>query len=126
MHTESEDENGLPDVVRMVMVIDGGVWITPPPAIEPEIMLIRWSVFELPCGSKHFVGYNAQRHSGRVSTEIVAWNPELSQGVTRSGRRYRLVGAPGLDADGMFVWGHWSQGSEYVDVTSEYVQDGAS
>lgn len=128
MHTEPEHENDLPlnanDVLK-TMLVEGGIWTTPPPSIEPEIMLLCWSVFELPSGSRHFVGYNAPHHEGRVSTAILAWNAERRQGITRSGRRYRLVGSPGQDADGLYVWSHLSKGSAYVDVTSEYMQDGA-
>lgn len=122
MNADREQVNKIsPDSDGLKGELQGGIWSTPSPSIEPEIMLIGWSVFELPSGTRHFVGYNVRHSEGRVSTPIISWDAEQQQGVTRSGRRYQLVGDPGSDPDGLYVWGWYSQGSAYVDVTHEYV-----
>lgn len=105
-----------------VLSIMGEIWSTPSPAIEPEIRLLRWSVFELPSGARHLVGYNASHREGRVSTAIIVWNFERQRGTTSSGRKYQLVGEAGHGPDGLYVWEHFSQGSASFDVTQEYVR----
>ena len=77
-------------------------------------------MFELPGGTQHFVGYNANRGEGRVSTAIISWDDEQQLGVTQSGRRYQLLGEPGRDPDALYVWNECVNGSAYVDVTHQY------
>jgi hypothetical protein len=65
-----------------------------------EIFLERWSIRETDQHARHFVGFNMLRGNGRVSTPIAEFDPVTRTGKTRSGRRYRLVGRAGHDADG--------------------------
>lgn len=92
---------------------------------EPLTDLVRWTVQEVPVGdsvTRHFVGYC---YEGRVSSPVQEWDVETHIGVTRSGRRYRLIGEPGWNTDAMYVWGRWLAINDVdkdaaVDVSSEY------
>ncbi|MBT1076558.1 hypothetical protein [Geobacter grbiciae] len=59
----------------------------------------------------------------RISTPITSFNAETAEGVTKSGRIYKLVGNPGFDADADWVWSNVAraQGFTTKDVTEEYV-----
>lgn len=93
------------------------IWKTTPIDQTPEIRLSSWSVFELPNGDRHFVGYNETEHEGRVSSMIMTFDPGTMKGVTRSGRVYQLVGPPGYSTDGTYVWYRWCNIND-VDVKS--------
>jgi hypothetical protein len=104
------------------MVLEGGVWRTNDVTIEPEIELHLWKVLEAD-GSRHFVGYSYNGQEGRVSSAITMYNRARRLGTTKSGRKYKLVGAPGFHEDADYVWGRWSKlnGINNVkDVTNEY------
>lgn len=73
---------------------------------QPAVDLARWQVFKVDDGEMHFVGHIVGGQ-GRVSSPIKAFDLDSMAGVTRSGRRYRLVGEPGQDSDGLYVWAHW-------------------
>lgn len=77
------------------------LWGAPTVDRQPDVRLVRWQVFELPDGSRHFCGYHAgpSIHEARVSSPIVKFSPETMTGLTRSGRSYRLEGAPGSEDD---------------------------
>lgn len=95
-----------------------------PVSEDPRIRLADWRVFALPDGDHHFVGYNIG-NTGRVSSKIVSFAPETMTGVTRSGRVYELVGAPGYDSDGLYTWATWKRINgieECTDVTEQYIQ----
>lgn len=82
-----------------------------PPTIEkqPDVVLVRWQIFELPDGSHHFCGYHAgpSIHEGRVSSPIFKFCPETMTGTTRSGRSYRLDGPCGSEDDAALVKQAW-------------------
>lgn len=43
--------------------------------------------------------------------------------VTKSGRLYKLAGAPGANMDALYVWGRWSEANRVqkeTDVSEEY------
>jgi len=86
------------------------IWRTTPVTKQPSITLIRWCVFELEDGDRHFVGYCPENREGRVSSRIAEFDPATMQGVTRSGRVYRLLGPSGYDADAAYVWNCWKAG----------------
>lgn len=83
------------------------IWATTPVTQEPDIVLVRWQVIELPDGDRHFVGYNGYGQEGRVSSLIVDYNKEAKMGKTRSGRTYHLKGEPSSDSDAIYVWEGW-------------------
>lgn len=95
----------------------------PPVACESETVLSRYRVFKLPEGTRHFCGYVAADREGRVSSQIMDWDPVTRVGTTRRGRRYRLDGEPGFDPDAEYVWARWKRINEvtdFKDVTEEY------
>lgn len=101
-----------------------------PPSVDeqPIVVLSSWSVFELPDGDRHFVGFHAAVSTGRVSSKIVDWDDQEKVGTTRSGRRYQLMGETGYDSDANYVWGAWLAGYKIdplstTNVSSQY--DGA-
>jgi len=93
-----------------------------PPAVDnqPSVRLIRWQIFELPDGGRHFCGFHAgpSVHEGRVSSPIEHFSPDTMTGVTCSGRSYRLEGPPGEDEEADEVKRAWLRynGFELVDA----------
>jgi hypothetical protein len=83
------------------------VWRTKPVSDEPEISLIEWRIFQLDDGSRHFVGARPHSLGGRISSAIVEIDCSSRTGVTRTGRRYVLLGAPGFDKDAEYTWQAW-------------------
>lgn len=102
--------------------ITATVWETPPVSDQPSIALIRWSVKEAESGERYFVGFNVENREGRVSTAIRSFDPVTACGTTVSGRIYRLIGPPGYDPDGEWVWALWaySRKQRWRDVTTEF------
>lgn len=101
------DENALTAYVREM--ITNSVWETAPVEDEPEVRLARWQVYAVGEG-RHFVGYNLSWQEGRVSTAIQTFDPATRRGTTASGRVYELVGPPGPDSDGEWVFSLWLKG----------------
>lgn len=92
----------------------------PPPANEqPVSVLVRWRVIEIG-GSRHLCGWCLDDDEGRVSSQIVDWNPAVCHAITRSGRRYVLQGPPGRDPDAEYVLATWLALNGW---TAELVQD---
>lgn len=86
----------------------------------PEVILVRWRVFETEGGERHFVGTRRDRWTGRVSSAIVEFDMTTRTGVTRSGRRYVLEGASGISVDANYTWAVWCRANGvviYRDVT---------
>jgi hypothetical protein len=104
-----DNMRGDEDANEISKLIMGGVWGTTPVSQTPELCLVRWTVFELPDGDRHFVGYNITEHEGRVSSKIMQFDTETMRGVTSSGRVYELQGPPGMDSDALYVWGRWAR-----------------
>lgn len=108
------------------------LWKPAPVTEEPEIVLRDWAIFEATFEnnendrSRHFVGANiTEGGTGRVSSKIEEFDQENMTGRTRSGRVYKLHGAPGFSSDGMYVWGHWAGRNavtDVKDVSAEYYQ----
>ena len=96
------------------------LWKPAPVGVEPEIVLLRWTVREIDAGSRHFVGARADDFSGRVSSAIVNFDSATMIGITRTGRAYRLEGPPGVNQDAEYVWSSWCTTNSvltYVDVS---------
>lgn len=113
-------EKKIADVVAEAVRIS--IWETPPVHDQPSITLIRWSVMETTSGDRHLVGYNLDDREGRASTAIQSFDPKKAQAVTRSGRIYQLVGPPGYDSDGSWVWSLWANARkiQWRDATDEF------
>lgn len=84
-------------------------WELPPVTEQPSIQLARWTVVRLAAtdGSLEadfLFGWDPQNRCGRSSTNIVDADPANQTILTRSGRRYELVGPPGHDPDGEHVF----------------------
>ncbi|KVR83782.1 hypothetical protein WK27_20420 [Burkholderia vietnamiensis] len=101
------------------------IW-SPRPASElPRIPLSQWHIFELPDGSRHFVGVDMFDRSGRVSSPIVAFDAATMQGTTHTGRIYELVGQQGRSVQAEYVWKRWCEMYEvtsYTDVTERLLR----
>lgn len=111
------------------VVVSGGIWGTPDVSAQPEISLGRWRIVEVQTEGmqiqRHFIGYNIKDREGRVSTAIQEMDFAARRGVTRSGRVYELVGPPGYDPDGEWVWQSWARVNKLSnerDVTDEVVE----
>lgn len=86
-----------------------GAWVyvlrnAPPVDEQPAASLISWSIKRDHSGSEYFCGVCVENGLGRVTSPIVEFDPKELRGRTRSGRRYRLIGLPGLSADGERAW----------------------
>lgn len=94
----------------------------------PSVVLSRWRIFEVTTPyhdlpTRHFVGYNETEGEGRASSAIQEFDTDTMQGITRSGRVYRLTGSPGSDPDALYVWSRWSEMNEVEtskDITEEF------
>lgn len=92
----------------------------------PEVILVRWRVFETERGERHFVGTRRDRWTGRVSSAIVEFDVASRTGVTRSGRRYVLEGDSGMSVDADYTWAVWCRANgvaTYRDVTDSLSDD---
>jgi hypothetical protein len=95
-------------------------------AYSEDVVLERWSIRETEGGARHFVGFSVMNHEGRVSTRIVAFDPESRTGATESGSTYTLVGRAGRDLDAEYVWRRAARAwnvKKWRDVTPELVPD---
>ena len=81
----------------------------PDVGLQPVVTLVRWSVFSLPGGTRHFCGVHAGDlpDRGRVSSEIVGFDPPTRTGMTRSGRLYRLEGPQSEGDDTALIRDAW-------------------
>ncbi len=105
-----------------------GVWPVASISEQPSTRLARWSIWETRKGkeapTRHFVGWSINDSEGRVSSQIVAFDPETRRGETKSGRVYELVGLSGHDRDGDYVFSVWlklNQRTVWREITREVV-----
>ncbi|MGO9444624.1 MAG: hypothetical protein ACLPXB_07585 [Thiobacillaceae bacterium] len=88
--------------------------------------MIRWRIFETDHKERFLVGHCPEEGPGRISTALVSIDIKTGQCVSSSGRHYKLVGPPGYDEDGQYIWDMWAQANEvahYDDVTNALIQD---
>jgi len=96
------------------------IWKTAGVSEQPHLTLDAWRCFELPTGALHLLGFCVETCSGRVSTQLVRLELGSRAAVSVSGRRYRLVGKPGLNRDADYVWHRWALANtvaSWVDVS---------
>ena len=67
------------------------------------VELSSWTIKYCTNGETFFCGDDG--YQGRVSTAIQSFDKETMSGVTKSGRKYVLVGEPGYHSDASYVWG---------------------
>lgn len=89
------------------------VWPISPVRRRPRVALTEWAAFEVPLNgpdqpwTRHLAGWSCEGEHGQVCSPIEDFDPSAGQCVTASGRVYRLLGRPGLCADGRYVWARW-------------------
>jgi hypothetical protein len=97
----------------------------------PELELAAWKIYEVSSPlwegrTRHFSGYNLTEMEGRASNVIVDFDYDAFVGITKSGRKYRLVGnrvTMGEQGDADYVWTYYvasNQLFDVVDVSAEY------
>jgi hypothetical protein len=104
------------------------IWQARRVADEPEIVLVEWRIMQTDTGERHFVGVRRDQGTGRVSSAIAEFDTHTRVGVTRSGRKYVLEGAPGADGNADYVWAAWcyiNRVGTYRDVTDEMLFPGS-
>lgn len=98
------------------------VWNVTTVSETPELELVNWAVMELPSGDRHFAGYNITEGEGRASSKIIEFDKKALIGKTQSGRIYKLLGAPGIYGDGVYVWERWCRingETSWTDVSEQ-------
>src|SRR5574337_706144 len=94
--------------------------------------LQRWSVRELAPHRAarertcHLVGWSHQDGQGHASSNLLRFDPSSGTALTSSGRLYQLVGPPGSDSEGEYVWSRWKAAAHLNadrDVTEELYAD---
>lgn len=97
-----------------------------PVELQPEVELFCWQVFEVDGGTHHFAGRKTSTGSARVSSEIKAFDHDSMQGITDSGRLYKLKGPPGANQEVVQWVQHWCRRglvTEFQLVTDDYWPD---
>jgi hypothetical protein len=99
----------------------------PPVDRQPQrdATMLRWRVMRVQDDS-YLIGWCVEDHAGRVSSPIVSFDGQSRVVETRTDRRFRLEGLPGLDSDAEDVWKVWMQlydvdAASVTDVSAEYV-----
>lgn len=96
-------------------------WAIRPVNEQPELTLDPWSIYELPDGDRHFVGWVIENQAGRVSSRIDEFDVKTMCGVTATGRVYNLRGHPAGSCDAEYTWHLWrgiNDVETFVDVSS--------
>ncbi len=95
--------------------------------IKTNPSLRRWRVIEVVsrtgARTRHVYGHDAANNAGRASSAIKDFDRKTMTVTTRSGKTYRLVGAPGNARIGETAWQQWCKKNAVVsevDVTDEY------
>lgn len=91
------------------LLIQGGVHPVAPVRQEPVTVMSVWRLQQMNWASgertRHLVG--RANNEGRVCSDIQQFELQTMTAITRSGRYYRLVGAPGYDSDALYVFNVW-------------------
>jgi len=97
-----------------VRVLGGYLWPIESVVDRPEVALSRWRLYEISSAfseapTLHLVGWANETAQGQVSSPVQHFDPASRLCVTRSGRRYRLIGQPSHCDDAAFVWLAWKR-----------------
>ncbi|MFM0142521.1 hypothetical protein [Paraburkholderia sp. RL18-085-BIA-A] len=93
-------------------------------AVESDVYLSRWRIFETDDGLQRLVGYDSVDR-GRVSSALVTFNQETMRVQVSDGLIYQLLGEPGNFWDVIDTWDIWfhtitrGQGGAVKDVTEQ-------
>lgn len=63
-------------------------------AVEPDVLLSRWRIFETDDCLKRLVGYNLLDQEF-VTSALVSFNQKVMRAKTSDGLTYQLMGKPG-------------------------------
>ena len=93
---------------------------------EPVTTLSRWQVYEVTSSlwkesTRHFVGWTGRE--GRVSSAIRSYDSETKEGISESGRVYKLLGEAAYNPDAEYVWAKWASFNKvtsFVNRTTEF------
>lgn len=105
------------------------IWAIGPVSNDAATPLTRWQAFlvRMPAlgGTEtlHLAGHAAQYSEGRVSSPVLDFDAVTATARTRSGRRYELVGASGLNADARYVWHRWLEVNSVDEAEAKDVTD---
>jgi len=98
------------------------IWNVIPVSNQPELVLTEWSIILVNQTDWHFVGYAPANAEGRVSSKVDEFDLERRVGRTKSGRLYRLEGAPGDNPDARYtfnLWCSYNPVEEFEEITSK-------
>ena len=116
----------LPQVLSstpQILDIVGGINALPPVGEAPQYVLEKWAVRLTSAGSRHLIGWSLTDGEAKASSTIVEFHPSEAEVTTQSGRRYRVVGLPGVGVDAEYIWSMWlhrNQEQEVGDVSEEF------
>lgn len=98
------------------------LWSSSPVSEQPTCRLSQWAIIRRPDGAYVAAGHNLDQGWGRVSSRVVKVDRENMTLTTKSGRAYQLVGEPGWDGDGMYVY-ESMYGHDYTDATMDFLEN---
>ncbi|HOY70275.1 MAG TPA: hypothetical protein PL131_10985 [Methylotenera sp.] len=113
---------------KFVLVgVSGGVHPVASLTAQPNVQLTQWCIKESKNSegviSRHFIGYDCMCREGRVSSDIVEFNPLRLRGKTSSGRIYELCGPSSQNADANYVWAKWRLINRTVNEKDITIED---
>ncbi|CAJ8264268.1 Uncharacterised protein [Burkholderia pseudomallei] len=86
-------------------------------AVEPDVLLWRWRIFETDDCLKRLVGYDLLDREC-VTSALVSFSHKDMRAKTSDGLTYQLMGKPGFFWDVVDVWDAWFNSAGAVkDVT---------
>lgn len=97
---------------KVLRVPGGYIWPIASVDDRPQILLSTWRLYEISAAwsavpTRHLVGWADEAAHAQVSSAVEQIDPAQRGCVTRSGRLYRLIGAPGSTVETAFVWDTW-------------------
>jgi hypothetical protein len=98
------------------------IWQASSVALQRELSLSPWQIFETASGSRHFVGIDVRDGTSRVSPAICQFDSVAVRGLRNSGRVYQLRGPFSHCQDTRNVWKRsckWNGVPPHVDVSAQ-------
>jgi hypothetical protein len=107
--TASKDQTPQLTLPLITAFISGGIHAIDPVELQPATEMTRWSLYRVVGGdgkrTRHLVG--RAEHEGRVCSAITRLDLQRLTARTQSGRVYELLGPPGRNSDGDYVFRRW-------------------